>query len=562
MVRETRVSEEIDVASERTGAKRGPIWPLFLVGAIAICLWSTRLSGPIDLRWDAGVYYILGSSLYQGTGYRLLSEPGNPQAVEYPPLLPALAAAYQCVLGSSDPAVAGPWLRYTYAALFLLYGLAVYALARNFLNPYFSLATVALCLLQVWTIFLSDVFFAELPFALVSVCFALVAVRRPNAPSFECYSFSLATAGYLLRTAGLALFAAWVIEAVVRKKWKLAVARTGLSLLPILGWQIWVGSVLRSQDYNIPAYSYQRAAYQNYNVTYQANLRLRDPFRPERGLTTPSELARRFLSNVARIPQNWGEAISLPRSEGSLRERYFLVGKGLALLSLTLGLAALGGAVLFVKRRQWLLVGVVVISTALICFTPWPEEFHRYLMPVASFIALAACFCAQSLIGFIRERTSHAIAFLLRGVIAFVLSAVIVAQSVTAVRFLRRAPSPQVRQQLPGANFYVDPAWIAWAGAADWTKAHALDSDVVATTAPHQVYLRTGLKAIYPPFEKNAKEEIRQLNLVPVRFVIVDQFSYRDFTRRYALPALESVPTEWPMVYATCATRVFRNSAQ
>ena len=41
--------------------------------ALALLLWAPRFSGPIDLRWDAGVYYLLGTSLAKGEGYRIPS---------------------------------------------------------------------------------------------------------------------------------------------------------------------------------------------------------------------------------------------------------------------------------------------------------------------------------------------------------------------------------------------------------------------------------------------------------------------------------------------------------
>jgi hypothetical protein len=57
-------------------------WGEALVVAIALLVWVPRLTGPIDLRWDAGVYYVLGSSLATGHGYRILSEPGSPEALQ------------------------------------------------------------------------------------------------------------------------------------------------------------------------------------------------------------------------------------------------------------------------------------------------------------------------------------------------------------------------------------------------------------------------------------------------------------------------------------------------
>src|SRR5262245_41801643 len=73
-------------------------WGQSVVVAIALLLWISRLSGPLDLRWDGGVYYLLGSSLAQGHGYRIASEPGAPQGVQYPPLLPAVVALHEWAL--------------------------------------------------------------------------------------------------------------------------------------------------------------------------------------------------------------------------------------------------------------------------------------------------------------------------------------------------------------------------------------------------------------------------------------------------------------------------------
>src|SRR5437764_10227701 len=127
----------------KRAAALGRFWPEAFVVALVLILWAPRLSGPIDLRWDAGVYYILGTSLAQGHGYRILSEPGSPEAVQYPPLLPGIVALYARAFGSIDPAVIGPWLRLSYAALFLVYGIGVLALARKYLSPLFAFIATA-----------------------------------------------------------------------------------------------------------------------------------------------------------------------------------------------------------------------------------------------------------------------------------------------------------------------------------------------------------------------------------------------------------------------------------
>jgi hypothetical protein len=39
-------------------------WTLYaMLGLLVVALWVPRLQGPIDLRWDGGVYYVLGTSI-------------------------------------------------------------------------------------------------------------------------------------------------------------------------------------------------------------------------------------------------------------------------------------------------------------------------------------------------------------------------------------------------------------------------------------------------------------------------------------------------------------------
>ena len=197
----------------------------------------------------------LGTSLATGHGYRILSEPGSPEALQYPPLLPAFVALHERVLGSTDPAVVGPWLRISFAALFLGYALATLALARRYLRAGFAVLAVALSLLQINTLFISDLLFTEIPFALFSVLFVLVALDDRLASRRwlrETLSFVLVTAGFLLRTAGLALFCAWVLESLLRRQWGLTLMRLILCAIPVLLWQAHVTRVRGSYEYSHP----------------------------------------------------------------------------------------------------------------------------------------------------------------------------------------------------------------------------------------------------------------------------------------------------------------------
>src|SRR4051794_22218519 len=99
-----------------------------LIGIAAFASWLPRWGGPIDLRWDGGAYYILGTSLALGEGYRILSEPGGLPSSVHPPFVPAFVAAHELLLQSTDPVVVGRALRVTVALCSAAYAMVVFLL--------------------------------------------------------------------------------------------------------------------------------------------------------------------------------------------------------------------------------------------------------------------------------------------------------------------------------------------------------------------------------------------------------------------------------------------------
>ena len=554
-------------------------WSSVAVIALALLLWAPRLSGPIDLRWDAGVYYLLGTSLAKGEGYRIASEPGSPKALQYPPLLPALVALHQAALGTTDPTIVAPWLRSSYVALFVIYSLIVLALAKRHLTLGFALAATALCMLHIMTIFLSDLLFAELPFAAVSVLFALVAASgAPTSRPWlrEVVSFALAAVGFFLRTTGVALLAAWVMEAVMRRQWRFAVLRGALAFIPIMLWQAYVERVRASDEYRRPAYSYQRAPYQYYNVSYAENVLLIDPFRPELGRLDTSALTARVLTNLAKMPAALGEATSttnpywqlaLERGNRLFGQHHVPVG-AVWLPVLGFGALVLAGIVVLARSGAWLIVFIIVGSVGLVCTTPWPGQFTRYLAPLAPFLTISAV-SALSWIGVaLRARQPRWATPLERPALASILVLAFIVQTYSAQWTFRRHQSATSSNFVPEGNsaqaghfFFHDRSWQAWEQSIAWIDAHAPPNAIVATTSPHLCYLLTGRRAVLPPMEIDPVHARRLLEAVPVSYVIVDELEFADMSRRYALPAVESDPASWRLVYEIDNTRIYEHTA-
>ena len=557
----------------------GDYWDIMLIMCLAIALWLPRLTGSIDLRTDAAAYYVLGTSLAEGHGYRAVNEPGSPEAVQYPPLLPVFVALHQWAIGTDKIAVVGPWLRISYAALFLAYAAAVIALSRRFLRPGLAVVASVLALLQVMTIFLSDLLFAEIPFALISVLF-LIRTTAPQ-PSLrpwvrEAILFVLATAGFLLRTTGIALLAAWVLEGLISRHYRLTLMRAVLALVPIFAWQSYVAGVTSSNEYRHPAYAYQRAPYEHCNVPYINTLFYKDSLRPDLGRIGLGGFVARFGKNALAIVPSVGEMVTtnktywerlIAKTQKQFVRRLVIPQKGLE-LPLLIGLAVFVGIGfgVVVCRGAWSIVFLTLISVVLICVTPWPEQFTRYLMPLTPMLTICAVLGGLAIYARLRQVTSERTTLAVKSALLAMLLMSFGAQTFAAKQiFQRRRSEAGVMIDLAGRRsktrlFHHDRSWQKWEEAVAWIARHARRDAVIATSSPQLCYLRSGQLSVLPPREPEPVRARRLLEGVPVEYVIIDELRFVDISQRYTLPAVRSDPVRWRLVQSIDGTLIFAQS--
>jgi hypothetical protein len=548
----------------------GKLIPCLVLATLWLAVCLPRLPGPIDLRWDASTYYVLGSALAQGKGYRLLNEPGEIQAIQYPPLLPFVVALHQRVLRSSAYLTVTPWLRLSYFALAGAYLAATYSLARHFLSRLEALLACALVVFSFDSyLHPSDTLYAELPFAATSTLF-LIGQRRPGR-LWTCATGLLAVAAYFLRTAGIVLLAAWVIESLIERRWGKAVARAAIGVIPVLLWQSHVGRVQSSEAYRRPAYSYQRAPYYYANVSYGENSRLVDPFRPELGTLSPRDLPARVLRNLLDVPAAIAETICVDSKSPNWLEKPLRVRLGVELPSrrtferclVLLGSAVILGGAALAATGEWRLPLYFAMTTALIVLTPWPEQFWRYFAAVAPLSAIFFMGLLRRIgnaVAAIGSAWAHRLA---PAVVAAPLSAMLLLQAAIAERFLQnRLPVSYYDDQgheLQSRLLSYERPWHELDSAFEWLRQHAAKDDVLATTIPHLAYLRSNHRAVLFPLESDPATVRRLLDEVPVRYVVLDALKKPGLSERYAAPAVDDRPAEWRLAFSTPGgtTRVF-----
>ena len=369
---------------------RGTLVACLFIAIVTVLSWLPRTSGPIDLRWDGGAYFIIGTSLAEGKGYRLQSEPGNFPSSVHAPFVPALVAAHEAVLGSSDPVVVGSALRVTTIAYSVAYAIAVFLLLRAYLPWPLALVAPLLAVFQPQYAYFSDELYAENFFGLFTVVFFILQRNRASLASF-LWAGVFAALAYGARSVGIALLVAWVAETVLRRDFRRLPLVLVLVTVPVLAWMTWIKTAESSPEYQHPAYAYQTAPYVYFNVSYAKNiLTLNDPFNPQLGTLTREGLVKRVATNLRELPIRVGQSLSS-----------WVAPVG---FSVFLGVLSMAGLVALLIRGQSIIVGYVVLSLAATVLTPFRAQFVRYLLPLYPFFALGLFLLVTLVARTVRDR--------------------------------------------------------------------------------------------------------------------------------------------------------------
>jgi hypothetical protein len=217
-------------------------------------------------------------------------------------------------------------------------------------------------------------------------------------------------------------------------------------------------------------------------------------------------------------------------------------------VSLAVALLVFAGFLLQMVRKEYITVLFVAINLAAMCMTTFSKQFVRYLLPLSPLILLSFFEALAWLNG--QSRVHHA--GFLREVVAvtIVLLAVIGWEELRDEYEMYRFHHDRIDyahdgQRIGYRAFYYSTGDREIDQGLDWLETEARREDVVATTGPPWVYLRTGLKSVFPPSELNGSKAELLIDSVPVRYLFVDENWYR----RYTSSLVRSKPDLWKCVW-------------
>jgi hypothetical protein len=218
---------------------------------------------------------------------------------------------------------------------------------------------------------------------------------------------------------------------------------------------------------------------------------------------------------------------------------------------LTFGMFVAGGAIVYLVSPHRLIALVLLFYIGLLSLLPTDYHWPRYLAGVAPLVV--ACFL-RGVTAVYDMRDAHKPRLLrpLPIVIPVVVVAGALSLQIIVARWyftydLRRVThSFGEGAPLTYRMFTYDPPLAAFDAGLDWIARTAGPDDVIVTSMPHWAYLRTGRRAVIPPFEADVNAAANLLQSVHPRFVIIDHSGF-SAAKVYAAPVMADNPSDWTL---------------
>jgi hypothetical protein len=213
---------------------------LALIPAVRL-LWLSRDNPHLGFYQDDGLYWVTAKSIAEGSGYRIVSLPGEPHQTKYPPVFPALLAlAWR--LTPSFPANLSTAVWITWLPLPLIVLLSNALLARWGTGAGTRLAVCVALALNPYLAFFAIVLMSEL----WATCFLLAAMLLLESDSAGRWRPPLAgllcAAAYLTKTVLAPLLVAAPLILLWRRQRRAAAVFAACSVPPALLWHAWAAA--------------------------------------------------------------------------------------------------------------------------------------------------------------------------------------------------------------------------------------------------------------------------------------------------------------------------------
>ena len=502
-------------------------WLIIACCAVLTLVWGILASKTFnpkpDLNGDNFNYYIYATSLATGQGYCDLSYPGTPHTANFPPGYPILMAPLRTI---TDSVVAQKWLN----ELFVLGGILLlfFALLRvldpsskkhepltiDSKNTFFlALVAAAAGLFSPRLWHFSTMMMSEASFFFTSalVFYALTRMRNSLRSAWLWVMIAALIFNYHIRTQGLALVAAVLLLLLFQRRW--------LSLGTTV-----VGFVLGCLPYMLR----NKMLGLNGN-RYMDTIMLSNPFQPDAGTLTLSEVVARFFQTLKMLVFNAIPNTIFPYLNVNCDQPEFTTGIyiiGALVLAVTLiGFWSAGSL-------RWGLIGYLFATLGLISIFSTPSG-NRYLTSVLPFLAAGLMLGIWQIIEWVLSKHKK---LLVTGL-----------PLLLALTFI--ASKDGIKSEIEFSKQKYPLQYVQFFNLGKQLKKVAPKGSVVCSRKPQMFWLQSELPGVNYKYTKDAEELLTDLAQKQVDYVVLDALGYSS-TYLYLFPAVQKYASYFPQVIA------------
>ncbi|HUE97310.1 MAG TPA: glycosyltransferase 87 family protein [Longimicrobiaceae bacterium] len=466
-------------------------------GIVAMALALASFDPYLFTGGDNAQYYALTRALATGRGYVDLVTPGTPPYTQYPPGYPALLVPFYILFDGSYVALK---LVSMLAAAALLW--AAYLVARR--DPavpgWVAAATV-------WMVGLYEPFqlyahrvLSDMPFVALAVLALAVLQRAAGEERGDrldrdwLIGCALALAAFYVRTAAVALLAAIVAWALLRRRWRRAALAAGMFIAFSLPWFLW-GRLAGAGG--------------SASGVYIQKLVASSPLRsgPRRGRLD------HLLNRLHETGVEYG-TFQLPHlfwPTDPAPDIIRVVG-----CAVGVGLLALGAWRLLRSRRPAPWDIYVAASLGLLVFWPWIGD--RYFLALAPFLWIMMLTGLDALSRRLTGRGTIAV-----GATAALAAALLAAGSVKAIRQWDSTGAWMRGDEFAGYT----PFWADYFRAARWIGGNVPSDAVILARKPTLAWYWSGQPAVSPPWAGNPDRAWQRIRGYGVTHILLEPWTER-----------------------------------
>ena len=493
----------------------GHIYVLAIIGLSVFLLINTYDQKVAPLGDNAN-YYILGSSLAQGSGFSDLHLDGKPQHNHYPPGYPVAIAVLKTVgLGSVEA------VKHFNQLLLALSGLLIYFLAVKLTSSRLLAFLVAiLCVSNYHLLEFSSIMMSELLYLFLSLLAIFGLIRSDwKRPWFKDGWFwglvVLMVSLFYIRTAGIALVLAALLWFFLQKKKKHSLALLVSFIALIIPWQI------RSARLG--------------GSSYLKQLLLINPYAPQEGELGFGTLLERIGDNFLRylgreVPSSMFNFLRVEDYDQPVEVWYWLAG-------VVIAAGVIYGLVNLSRKYRVLFLCYLVLSFGVLMVWPPVWEGVRFILPLLPILLLLFLNGLSAVLNKLTIRFQPKP----KPVLAAISVAVLV--TLGMVGYTQSLDFLYQRAKLPDARVLVN-----YYGLAEWARENVPDSSLICTRKGELFYLKAERPTVRYLFTKDRQAQIDFLREKNVDYVVATYIGFSS-TNDYLIPAIKLNPLKFEIVY-------------